>query len=242
LSFAGVTVRGRAADSGRMLLREVSFELEAGETAGLYGSPKSGKSTLLRLASGVQLAQEGRVRFAGTDLHSLSQSTRARLLRGEIALLSPDGWLPAPGETALDCVAVALGSIGFGLREGRRRGLALLDRMGEAASAQEPVTALSLGQRARVELARALCHEPRLLLVDEPAPLPNIQERERFCGLLRALATEHGLAMLIVSQDITALQGLDMLMSISAGEVCGATPRAEVVPLSPRSAAAGSAS
>jgi predicted ABC-type transport system involved in lysophospholipase L1 biosynthesis ATPase subunit len=239
LCFAGVSVRHPDGERVRTLLQRVSFELQPAGSAGLYGSARSGKSTLMRLACGLQLAQEGQVRFAGRDLRELSGTARARLLRAEIALLAAEGWMPSPGETALDCVAVALGSAQVSLREGRRRALAALDRVGEAACAQETAAALSLDSRARVALARALVREPRLLLVDEPAPLPSINERERFCRLLRDLAAERGIALLVASQDISMLQGLDVLMSISAGEVCSTAPQAEVVPLASRRAAAG---
>lgn len=239
LSFADVAVRHPDGERVRTLLRRVSFELHAGRSAGLYGSARSGKSTLLRLACGLQPAQEGQVRFSGQDLRELSAAARSRLLRAEIALLAAEGWMPSPGETALDCVAVALGSAQVSLREGRRRALAALDRVGEAARAQESAAALDARARARVALARALVREPRLLLVDEPAPLPSIDERERFCRLLRDLAAEQGVALLVASQDISMLQGLDTLMSISAGEVRSTAPRAQVVPLPTRRAAAG---
>ncbi len=84
--------------------------------------------------------------------------------------------------------------------------------------------------------------EPALLLVDEPAPLPSISEREQLCALLREIAAERGMAMLIASQDMSALQGLDILMSISAGRLCSTAQRADVVSLTPRRIAAGKCS
>jgi ABC-type lipoprotein export system ATPase subunit len=237
LSFSEVAVFHQDGPCASPLLRGVCFELEDGERAGLYGAARSGKSSLLRLACGVQLAREGSVRFGGLDVATLSAARRAQLLREQIALLTPEAWMPSPGETALDCVAVALGSSRLSLRQARRRALSALDRVVEAASAQEPASALSLDARARVALARALVREPRLLLVDEPAPLPSIGERERFCALLRELAAQRGIALMVASQDLAMLQGLDTLMSISAGELCSTAPRANVVPLPSRRAA-----
>lgn len=239
LSFSKVAVH--YADGGRTLtlLQDIDFELAHGETAGLYGAVRAGKSTLLRLACGIELAAEGEVRFDGEDLRRLSGSRRWALLRDRIALVAAQSWQPSPGETALDCVAVALGSGGVCLRDGRRRALAALERVGAAACAQEPVASLSLGQRALTALARALVREPSLLLVDEPTPLPSISAREQFCALLRDIAAERGMTMLVCSQDMSALQGLDVLMSISAGRLCSTAKHADVVTLMPRRMAAG---
>ena len=57
-------------------------------------------------------------------------------------------------------------------------------------------------------LARALVREPRLLLVDEPAPMPSLRDRERFCATLREVASERGIALLIASEDMSTLQGV----------------------------------
>ena len=69
-------------------------------------------------------------------------------------------------------------------------------------------------------LARALVREPRLLVVDEPAPMPSLGERERFCALLRATPSERGIALLMASEDLAVLQGLAVLGSIADGELC----------------------
>jgi ABC-type lipoprotein export system ATPase subunit len=239
LCFSGVAVR--CADGGRsfMLVQDICFELEAGQSAGLYGVPRSGKSTLLRLACGIESPAQGEVRFEGQDLRKISSGRRWALLRDRIALLAPQSWLPSPGETALDCVAVALGSGGVSMRDARRRAHAGLERVGAAACAQEPAASLSLFQRALVALARAIVHEPLLLLVDEPAPLPSIGQREQLCALLREIANERGMVLLVASEDMSALQGLDVLMSISAGRLCSTARPSSVVTLMPRRAAAG---
>ncbi|MGA9313461.1 MAG: ATP-binding cassette domain-containing protein, partial [Solirubrobacteraceae bacterium] len=99
LSFANVGKRRREGGRQSVVLEDVSFELQPGSALGIYGQRRSGKSTLLRLAVGLELPDEGNVRFEGRELESMSGGDRARLLRGPIALLTADGWLPSPGET-----------------------------------------------------------------------------------------------------------------------------------------------
>jgi putative ABC transport system ATP-binding protein len=221
------------------LLNEVCFTLRKGEIAGLYGASRSGKSMLLRLACGIECPQQGEVSFDGRDLARLSRRKRTKLLRDEVALVAAETWPPNPKESALDCVAIALGSRGVALRDARRLALVELDRLGVAACSHDPVIALPTFQRSRVALARALVHRPRMLLVDEPAPLPSISQRERFCALLRELARERGFALLIASEDITALQGVQLLMSISGGRLSFADEGAKVVRLQSRRVASG---
>lgn len=232
----------RIVDGPRLLtvLDCVSFELRPGESAGLYGAPRSGKSTLLRLACGIEHPDDGCVRFDGRDIASMRARHRAALLRSQIALIAADGWLPGPGESVLDHLATSLGSAGLTLQQARRAGQAALELVGAAGLAQEPAGSLSRTQRALADLARALAREPKLLLVDEPAPVPSIADRERFLASLRDIAGERGIALLVASEDIAALQGLHTLMSLSAGELRSTAGRATVVPLRRRAAAGGS--
>jgi ABC-type lipoprotein export system ATPase subunit len=238
LSFANVGKR--YPDGGRAIavLNEVSFELAAGEAVGIYGARRSGKSTLLRLAAAIESPDAGTVRFAGRDVTRISPGERARLLRGSVAILAAPDWLPCPGETVLDNVAMSLGSDGPTMREARRRALLALDGVGVAAlCAAEMTASLSLQERARVMLARALVREPRLLIVDEPAPMPSLRDRERFCAILRTTARERGIALLVASEDVAMLRGLGALMLISGGELCATEERGTVVQLRPRRAA-----
>jgi putative ABC transport system ATP-binding protein len=241
LSFERVGRRHRDGPRETAVLDGISFELEQGVGMGVYGQRRSGKSTLLRLAAGLEAPDRGRVFVQGRDLAPLSRDERARLLRGPVALLGGEPWAPAPGETVLDHVALSAGSAGMSLREARRAALAVLDRAGVAGvSAEETPPALSPAERARVALARAIVREPRLLLVDEPAPLPSVLERERFCALLRAIAQERGMALLVASEELSALQGLAVLASLSGGELCSTREDAAVIEF-PRRRAAGEA-
>jgi ABC-type lipoprotein export system ATPase subunit len=239
LSFANVSKRYPDGAREVVVLDGVSFELQEGAAVGIYGARRSGKSTLLRLAAAIERPDAGVVAFAGRDVTRISARERARLLRSSVAFLTSADWLSSPGETVLDHVAMSLGSEGLTLREAKRRALLALDRVGVATLSAEEITAsLSLRERARVMLARALVREPRLLVVDEPAPMPSLSERERFCAILRAVTSERGIALLMASEDMSTLRGMGALMSISAGELCGSEERGTVVRMRPRRVAA----
>lgn len=238
LSFRNVSLRYRDGPREVPLLEGVSFELYPGSSLGVYGERRSGKSTLLRLAAGLQLAHSGAVTFDGVDLATLSPRARATLLRNSLALLTPTDCIAGPGETVIDRVATARGCTGLSLREARRFALSTLDRVGAASlSEHEAGSSLSCSERALVALAKALVREPRLLLVDEPPPVPSISERDRFIALLRSVARERHISLLLASEDLTALQGLSTLASLSRGELSLAGEPPNVVPFPVRPAA-----
>ncbi|MGA2452465.1 MAG: ATP-binding cassette domain-containing protein [Solirubrobacteraceae bacterium] len=231
LSFLNVSKR--YPDGGRelLVLDRVTLEIDAGVSVGVYGPRRAGKSTLLRLAAGIALPDSGTIRFEGRDIAQMPGSERGRLLRSEIAFIAAADWRATPGESVVDHVATSLGSEGLTMREARRRAMHVLDRVEIAAGAEELTTSLSQTERARVMLARALARSPRLLVLDEPALLPSLGERDRFYALLRSAAQELGGTLLMASEEMAALQGVGVMMSIGDGEVVSPEERGTVVQL-----------
>ncbi len=218
-----------------LVLDEVSFEIEGGVSVGVYGGRRSGKSTLLRVAAGIESVDSGVVRFGGRDIAEMASSERARLLGGAIAFMAANDWRPNPSETVLDYVALALGSHGLTVREAKRRALRTLDEVGvRSGCAEDNAGSLSLAERTRVMLARALVRRPRLLIVDEPALMPGLGDRDRFYALLRSTARDRNMTLLMASEEMAALQGVQVLMSIADGELCSTEERATVVQLPTR--------
>ena len=239
LSFVNVCQRYR--DGGRevVVLDHVSLTIDAGVSVGVYGARRSGKSTLLRIAAGISLPDSGEVRFEGRELAAMAPGERGRLLRRAIAYMAPDDWRANPRQTVVDHVATSLGSEGLTMREARHRALRVLEEVGVgAAGAAEMTAELSMTERTRVMLARALAREPQLLVLDEPALMPNLGDRDRFYSLLRSTARDRGMAMLIASEEMAALQGVGVLMSIADGELCSTGEQGTVVRLPGRRRAA----
>lgn len=189
-SFGGV----RALDG-------VALSLRPGEILGLIGPNGSGKTTLLNLVSGFERPDRGAIRLAGARIdalppHAIARSGVARTFQ-----------TPALVEemSALDAVSLARGKE---LAAARPEAMHFLAEVGIGAeAAAEKVGRLPFGLRRRVELARALALQPRLLLLDEPASGLTAGEREALGSLLRRLAGQ-GLGLLVVEHDMPFLLGL----------------------------------
>ncbi len=231
LRFEQVT---KAYPDGRLrtvVLERTSFEIHRGEHVGILGSRRSGKSTLLRLAAGVEAPDDGRIDFEGRDLARMSALQRDRLLRHRIGLLASGDWRPAKGERVVDLVALPLVSDGATMHEAQRAARRKLNWAGAADCADDLAASLAAGERMRAMLARALVREPSLLLVDEPAVAPSSTERMELYALLRAGAREHEATLIVASEDTDATRGTDVLMEIGGGELlCADGEHGVVVP------------
>jgi predicted ABC-type transport system involved in lysophospholipase L1 biosynthesis ATPase subunit len=230
LVLEDVTKRFQDGANDIVVLDGVSVEVEEGDLVGLYGERRAGKSTLLKVMAGIELPDAGSVSFAGQNVASLSAGARARLWRhGGIALVRGD-WRPlCSGQSVIEHVGIPLTNGGLTLAEAEAMARPVLDRVGALPWAHVPTDRLSLNERIRVGLARAMVREPRLLLVDEPAVLIDIGESHEFYGLLRALAKESKMALVIASEDTTPLAGVQRAMTISDGRVRSTDSRRRVV-------------
>ncbi len=207
------------------------MELTAGAHIGVYGRRRSGKSTLLRIAAGIDRPDTGSVVFDGHDLTRISSGEHARLLRSRLAFVAICDWRPNPGESVIQHLALSLGGDGRTVRQAERRALRELDLVGvSAVEAHSLATQLSMVDRTRVMLARALAREPILIVLDDPVLTPSTTERDILYRMLRTIARERGAALLVASDDLPALQGFDVLISISARELCSSELSAKIVP------------
>jgi ABC-type ATPase involved in cell division len=224
-----VSVHHRRGRVERLVLRDVSLELEAGELVAVWGMRRSGRTTLLRVATGIERAEHGKVSFAGRDL------VRARdvMLGGEIGYVQPN-FFPVAGESVLDQVAGGLLARRIALAAARRRALQALVDMGAESCATLCTRDLDTGETVRVALARALVVKPRLLVVDEPTNGVGVADRDPILGLLRHIA-DMGVAVLMSTGDGAALAGSDRAFTLDRGQLRGGhgDPWAPVIPLRP---------
>jgi heme exporter protein A len=177
---------------GMPALRNFDFRLAPGEAVALFGPNGAGKSTMLRLCATLLRPSRGSVRIFGTDGRDGSMAARRR-----IGFLSHQSFL-YPDLTPIENLSFYARM--FGVNDAPRRVRELLDRVGLLGWANRPVRTLSRGLEQRCALARALLHEPDLLMLDEPFTGLDVDASATLRSVLTA-AHERGAAVLMTTHD-----------------------------------------
>ncbi len=229
LEVRGITVRF----GGVAALTDVSLAVSPGQVTGLIGPNGAGKTTLFNVISGLQRPDHGRVSIDGRDVTDLGPHRRARLgLARTFQRLELFGTLSASDNVRVGIEsgnrrqrAAVLGALAT---DGQSAAVALLERVGVGAVANDPVGALPTGSARLVELARALSIDPRVLLLDEPCSGLDDNETGQLGTLLRDLATE-GRAVVLVEHDMdVVLKVCDLVHVLDFGEVIASGTPAEI--------------
>jgi putative ABC transport system ATP-binding protein len=177
----------------------VSLEVAAGEMIALYGPSGSGKTTLLSMIAMLLEPTSGTILIGGRDVSSLSEREASRLRLSELGFIRQSFDL-LPGVSAIDNSVLKLLST-MRWREAQREVTPLLERLGLGERLAHRAETLSMGERQRVMIARALSTRPRLLLADEPTGSLDSQRGCEVLELLRELCRERDVAVLLVSHD-----------------------------------------
>ncbi len=218
-SHPAVVLRGAGRRYGeRAALRDVSLELEAGRTLVVFGPNGAGKTTLLRMLATLLRPNAGEVRVLGGALPDDGWAVRGRIgFLGHEALLYRElsGRENLRFHARLHGVAPA-------------RVDAVLDAVGMTARAGDPIAELSRGMVQRLAVARAVLHEPELLLLDEPLANLDPAAAAQVQPLIGAGA---GRTRVVTSHDpVGGLQGADVALGLKAGRVALLAPAAQVTP------------
>ena len=224
---------------GVVALDELTFEVEPGTICALIGPNGAGKTTLFNVLSRLYQPSSGTVRFDGDDLlsvpaHKIARRGLARTFQN-VALFA--------ALTVLENVltgAHSLGKVGFGrsaLRIGaareerqlRERCLALLARLDLAHLAHRPVAGLPFGTLKRIEFARALATEPRLLMLDEPANGLTHSEVDELGETIRSIRDQFDLTILLVEHHMAMVMAIsDHIVVLDFGRKIAEGPPATV--------------
>jgi branched-chain amino acid transport system ATP-binding protein len=209
---------------GLHAVRDLSFDLTRGEVLGLIGPNGAGKTTVFNLLSGFLAPDEGDVRFDGRPLAGLKPHAICRLgLVRTFQLVRP-----FPHLSVLDNVRVGALARRPRMAEARGRARAVIEQVGLGAKAEQVAAGLTLAERKRLELARALATEPTLLLLDEVMAGLNPTEIEAIVSLIRSINAT-GISLLLIEHNMRAVMTLShRIVVLSFGEKIVEGPPAAV--------------
>jgi branched-chain amino acid transport system ATP-binding protein len=199
LALEGVSKRF----GGLTAVDNVSLEILGGGVTGLIGPNGAGKTTLFALISGAETPSAGGVRFEGRDVTRLKPHQRAGLGIGRTFQITQ----PFAGLTVRDNVAVGAYLRHADREDARTRATAIAARVGLADKLDAPAASLTVSARKRLEVARALATEPKLLLLDEVFAGLNPGEARDFSDIVRAIA-EDGVTIVMIEHVMQAVMSL----------------------------------
>jgi putative ABC transport system ATP-binding protein len=192
----------------------VSMRIARGELVVLYGPSGSGKTTLLELIAGLQVPDSGSVLVDGRDVVAMSRKEADQYRLREIGIIGHD--LP-PGWRAIQSASLKL-LLSNG-RAGKRTVEPLLGQLGLGDRLQHRTEQLSMGERQRVLIARALSADPKLVLADEPTGSLDPQRTREVLGRLRGLCRERDMAVLLATHDPQAAAFADEVHELRDGRL-----------------------
>jgi zinc transport system ATP-binding protein len=195
---------------GGLVLKHIDLRVEPGSTLGVIGPNGAGKSTLVKLLLGLLKPTRGRITVAGLPPQ---QAVR----RGDLIGYLPQNARPTDGPLNVPLTVRQLARLGLAGKTGMFRSYAsadlifvdhLLDRIGIAGLAEQPIGSLSGGQFQRVLIARALAPRPRVLVLDEPTTGIDRSGQEQFIAFVQDLKRELGLTVVLVSHDLQTVSAI----------------------------------
>ncbi|MFW6324764.1 MAG: ABC transporter ATP-binding protein [Desulfovibrionales bacterium] len=211
------------------VVRNVSFGVDQGELFVIIGPNGSGKTTLLRSVSGMPLSVQGDLQVLGRPLSRF----KGRALARTVALV-PQGLPEESPFTVLETVLMGRfahqGLLGLQTGKDRETAEEAMETTRVSHLAGRRVDHLSGGEKQRVFIARALCQEPDIMLLDEPTASLDLAHQTRIMDLLEHLRSERGMTVIMVSHDLNlaAMYG-DKLLLLSGGEVLSTGTPSEVM-------------
>jgi len=192
----------------KTVLRDISFELAAGDYVAVTGESGIGKSTLLNLIAGLERPDSGQVLLDGADLCALGDDALTLIRRKHMGFVF-QAFHVLPYLTVAQNVALPLALNGIGKKPMLRRVGALLESVKLGERGESMPHELSGGETQRVAIARALVHGPRLVLADEPTGNLDPESAKEVLALLRECVKEQGAAGILVTHSAAAAKTAD---------------------------------
>ena len=216
LSARGIGKTVRSGESDIVILREIAFDVRAGEAVAVVGASGSGKSTLLAILAGLDVPTVGAVELDGESLFTMDEDARARL-RGRSVGFVFQAFQLLGSLTALENVMLPLELAGREDAESAAR--EMLVRVGLGQRLQHYPRHLSGGEQQRVALARAFVVRPKVLLADEPTGSLDAASGTGVIELMFELNRELGTTLVLVTHDELLAARCGRAVRLVAGEI-----------------------
>lgn len=218
LNAKGIEKRFAQGDASIEVLGGVDLSLAAGERVAIVGRSGSGKSSLLHVLAGLDDVNQGQIFVAGEPMAAASNDARTALRRKYMGFVYQQHHL-LPEFSALENVALPLRLNGLSQTIAEQQSRELLDRIGLGARVQHLPGELSGGERQRVAVARALIHQPKLVMADEPTGNLDTTSAAELMALMVELSESSGVAFLVVTHDPSMLHQFDRVLTLVDGKL-----------------------
>jgi putative ABC transport system ATP-binding protein len=199
-----------------VILDDINFSINRGETVAIVGPSGSGKSTLLGLLAGLDTPSSGKVYIDEQDIFQLDEDGRASLRAQKLGFVFQSFQL-LPALTTLENVMLPM--VIIGTEDAEQSALNVLQRVGLQERLQHYPHQLSGGEQQRVAIARAFAPSPKMLLADEPTGNLDTRTGKQTVDLLFELNQEHGTTLVLVTHDHSLAEKCSRVLEIEAGRL-----------------------
>ncbi len=200
------------------MLRDVHLELNAGTSTAIMGPSGSGKSTLLQILAGMLTPTGGTVEVQGQDFSGLNEARRNRLRLKRFGFVFQFGEL-LPELTLVENVELPLLFLGVMRREATKRALQALHDVGLGDQSGRLLHQVSGGQQQRAALARAVVHQPSIVLADEPTGSLDEAAADQVLDVVLASARDRNAAVVLVTHSRDVARRCDRALTLESGSL-----------------------
>ncbi len=200
----------------KIVLKNINMDFEKGQLYVIVGKSGAGKSTVLSLISGLDTATSGSICYGGTDMKALDRDK----YRAESIGVIFQGYNLLTNATALENIILSMNISGSKEKNKREYALDLLRKVGiDEETAKRKVLKLSGGEQQRVGIARALSHNPDIIIADEPTGNLDSDTEENIMNILQDLAHTAGKCVIIVTHSKSVASYADELLGLNQGKL-----------------------
>ena len=216
LEVRHLTKTYKSVDNELIVLNDISFNIEKGQTFSIVGPSGSGKTTLLGLCAGLDKASSGSVILDGINIDSMNEDERAKVRNEHVGFVFQNFQL-IPTLTALENVMVPMELKGD--QHARQKAVELLERVGLGQRQHHYPSQLSGGEQQRVSLARAFSNSPKILFADEPTGNLDEETGSKVISLLFDLNKEMGTTLVLVTHDMELASRTGQIIRLKGGHM-----------------------